>query len=740
MMIMDTLQTDHRAHVSFYLTGSRREGALRAVDELRPALFAAYSDLTRLRYDFPVVLLRKRTDTPLLTLSCMIDRAFEKLSASAVAWNRERVHKLLLRQERAIRSLVASGTSGSLSKLWNRAAQCACDDADRQTLAQALATLDCDGQVLDCDSLMPAPFFVHAWRYAQRRKTQAVRAHLDLLILQLSNIVHADFATSDAARTPQQLQASMRGAFETAFDFDRMSAMLTRAHPTSGLSAARRQRIENVLRVLTSQRFFRAESDAHEHEAEPYTFLYTSCTDMADAYCERMPKMIELAKATEIAALEVKGEYNEAQHDAVFEAYGENGLTGDALAQFPDYLLWLTARARDEHGELMALLAGNLPVKVVVQFDDLLEESPVQGNLTLSLRSKQLADLAIGLNNVYVLQSSASNLVQMKERIVSGLEHAGAALFSVYSGAPDGSRLPAYLVSAAAMECRAFPAYTYDPSAGADWAARFSIDGNPQPERDWPTHPFAHENAGHQRVASEVEFTFADFMACDPRYVRHYAQVPAAQCNGDMLTVREWLAQESEPFPEHLPTLMMVDRDNVLHRVIVDAKVIEEAKRCRALWHSLQELGGIHNSHATRALARERATWDAQRQQEIDALRRDAQLSPTPAPAQAKASAESSAPPAAAIELQVVEERSRDEAYIETPRCTTCEECVQINNKMFVYDSNKQASIADINAGTYRQLVEAAEACQVSIIHPGKPLKSAEPGLQELLERAKPFR
>ena len=68
-----------------------------------------------------------------------------------------------------------------------------------------------------------------------------------------------------------------------------------------------------------------------------------------------------------------------------------------------------------------------------------------------------------------------------------------------------------------------------------------------------------------------------------------------------------------------------------------------------------------------------------------------------------------------------------------------CEECVKINPRMFVYDANKQARIADPKAGSYRELVEAAEACQVSIIHPGKPLDPGEPGLGELLERAKPF-
>ena len=84
--------------------------------------------------------------------------------------------------------------------------------------------------------------------------------------------------------------------------------------------------------------------------------------------------------------------------------------------------------------------------------------------------------------------------------------------------------------------------------------------------------------------------------------------------------------------------------------------------------------------------------------------------------------------------------RDADEASIETPRCTTCDECTQINPRMFAYDLNKQAYIADLDAGTYRDLVEAAESCQVCIIHPGKPRNPREPGLPELIERAKPFR
>jgi ferredoxin len=88
---------------------------------------------------------------------------------------------------------------------------------------------------------------------------------------------------------------------------------------------------------------------------------------------------------------------------------------------------------------------------------------------------------------------------------------------------------------------------------------------------------------------------------------------------------------------------------------------------------------------------------------------------------------------------EAVAERPSDDPYIETARCTTCNECTQINDKMFGYDANKQASIINPDAGTYRQLVEAAENCQVSIIHPGKPRNPNEPDLDELKKRAEPF-
>ena len=82
---------------------------------------------------------------------------------------------------------------------------------------------------------------------------------------------------------------------------------------------------------------------------------------------------------------------------------------------------------------------------------------------------------------------------------------------------------------------------------------------------------------------------------------------------------------------------------------------------------------------------------------------------------------------------------SFDEPWIETILCTTCNDCINLNPLMFVYDDNKQAYIADATAGTFAQLVESAEFCPANCIHPGKPLNPDEPDLEDLIKRAEAY-
>ncbi|MFN8218531.1 MAG: ferredoxin [Fimbriimonadales bacterium] len=226
-----------------------------------------------------------------------------------------------------------------------------------------------------------------------------------------------------------------------------------------------------------------------------------------------------------------------------------------------------------------------------------------------------------------------------------------------------------------------------------------------------------------------MPFTLADFIAVD-RFYRHFAIVPPANYNDGMVPVPAALDSAAKSIPTEVPAILMVDDDGKLQRAIMDDRTILEVRRCRTMWHSLQELGGIHNSHAERLLAQERAKAVAV--VTVAAPVAEAVSAPVATPAAAPA-------PEAVAPEPAKEESHGDGPYIETERCTSCNECTQVNNKMFQYNENKQAFIADPDAGTFRQLVEAAEGCQVSIIHPGKPRNPKEPGLEDLIQRAAPF-
>jgi ferredoxin len=375
----------------------------------------------------------------------------------------------------------------------------------------------------------------------------------------------------------------------------------------------------------------------------------------------------------------------------------------------------------------------NLPIKVLVQTDDVIEESSLHnGHLAFALRSRQLARMALGMVGVFVVQTPASSLYQLREKITRGLDYSGPALFSVFSGVVKGHvPLPPYLVGAAALESRVFPTFTMDPTAGENWASRFSLEANPQAELDWPVHRVAYQDTDGQRITEDRPFTLIDFVACDARYGKFFAAVAKPYWQG-------WLAEAGKVIDseqrgdidriDSVPSLLMVDSNNRLQKVIVIEKIVREARRCLSMWNSLQELGGIHNSHAEKRLAQEKAAWEESRQAILAAAAPPAESAPAPV-----APSPSSAP------LENEPEKAPDEAYIETPRCASCNECVQVNGKMFAYDDNKQAYIKDIDAGTYAQLVEAAENCQVAIIHPGKPRNATEPGLDELVKRAESF-
>ena len=81
------------------------------------------------------------------------------------------------------------------------------------------------------------------------------------------------------------------------------------------------QRVEKLLSVLQAQQFFPLQQGGGTGggPAKPYAFAFESCGSALNAYRERLPKVIELARTMAMAELEIKGEYNESRHDPIFD-------------------------------------------------------------------------------------------------------------------------------------------------------------------------------------------------------------------------------------------------------------------------------------------------------------------------------------------------------------------------------------------------------------------------------------
>jgi ferredoxin len=427
-------------------------------------------------------------------------------------------------------------------------------------------------------------------------------------------------------------------------------------------------------------------------------------------------------------------------------------------------------------------MGSGLPVKILVSIDDLYQRKQSEDDTAMQMDwPARLANMVMALEQVYVLQSPVSSLDFLYSGMLDGLAYAGPALFSVYvGGMKSGTTLPTYLDAASASESRAFPMFFFNPGKGQTQAERIDVTANTQSDRDWPLESFSYRTANEEEVSIDLAFTLADFLLCDQDCASQFRCIAVQQWHENMLPLHDYLRLDPDAAQSRIPYLLTVNNEGELGRVIMTRSIIEMVRRCSSSWYSLQELGGINNSFALNLIAEEKDRLVAEMQEQVDAIERKytdqldqdigkltgeivkriaAQLLQDGASGAAipmsAPGVESTPMPtvrpvdAVAEEALLAEEEDEDEdedeigalddPYIETPRCTSCDDCTNLNGQLFAYDENKQAIIKDATAGSYKDMVRAAELCPVKIIHPGKPKNPAEPGLEALLQRAAPF-
>jgi ferredoxin len=596
-------------------------------------------------------------------------------------------------------------------------------------------------------------------RPARARLLAEIRDLLEALRARL----RADDALAPEAARPERLEAGL-GAAGIRLDAVALARTLPQAKGTKRLEPGRRVRIERTVaeldRALTA---IPAEpevvaavptgSHVEPDAADRVRAYHAPLASAASLFDELAAECVPFVRAARAARMELDSGGDDPSRLAALEALDWQGFEPAEMALLPGVLALETGvRVRGEHlGGLSRLLRSGRPVTalVVETLDDLHRDESWDA---VAGFHPGLGYLAVAHREAFVLESS----VIRPDHLLSGLATCarslgpGLALVTVPRKGMGAGDVPAL---AAALFGRATPLLRYDPSAGETWAERFDLQANPEPEAAWPK-------------VGAAPWTFVHFAACESGLHRHVLGPPATGGDERFVPVAEWLSAPEDVRRRRIPVLEVGDE----RRVVTRAAAFAALDRMRA-WRILQELAGHHNEHARRAAERARA--NAEDRAAADRAALEAAHAAAIEKARLEAATEAVdrivaallgqavagplpgvAPPSAApVPVPVAEEVSsaavpqveEEEAFLEEPwidsgLCTTCNECTNLNGRMFRYNANKQAELADRSAGSFEELVKAAEKCPARCIHVGAPPASDPSVTEDLRARALKFR
>lgn len=654
-----------------------------------------------------------------------------------------------------------------------------------QTLLEELPSV---GELLGFSATAVPLLHLRAIRRALRPARAELLAELDSLCERLRTLLG-----DDPGQGERSLAATLGGSPRPLIDADALARTVPARRGTRELPAELRELARRALGEIERGRARLAEEpEVVVVTAEPIPVALAGPEvrelrhpDAAQAAVGVFDGLVapyeDLLRARRLARRLVDGSYDPVQHQPMLQRFGWEGFEIGELLAVPRVVV-LERGGRLRGGSLSSfssLLRSARPIHLLVSED---ASGLMAGETWEALAGyhRGLGHLAVAHREAFVTQGSLArpdHLVESLERMARCLRPAVAVVALPWARSP----VAGWAQAVAALHGRATPCFRHDPEAGESWADRFDLEGNVSPEAPWPIVRHAALTPEGKEQELESAFTFAHAAALAPSHRRHFRLVPAEAWGEDQVELGRWLAGGSESLSQ-LPYIWVRGEGAELQRAILTRELAFACRDRLEAWHVLQELAGTDNEHARRAAAasREQALLEAaerevqlqaEHEAELAEVRRGAareamerlaavlleldldaaSLPAAPRPAAARpapsapAAPEREATPAppepepAEAEEEDDDELVLDEPFVETVLCTSCNECINLNPKLFVYDENKQAHVGDPSAGTYAQLVSAAEKCPARCIHPGKPRAGDDTATPELIERAARF-
>ncbi len=481
----------------------------------------------------------------------------------------------------------------------------------------------------------------------------------------------------------------------------------------------------------------------------PYPFpwanhLFQDPASMAMGVFEgHMAKMADGFKAIRAAELELAGKWEPGKHDEEFTYFNWTKFTDEEWELCPPVVAVGGDGAMYDIGfqNLSRALASGKPIKVLVL--DTQVYSNTGGQACTSGFLGQVSDMAqygkaiqgkqeprkeIGLvgmahRNTFVLQSTIAYPSHMIEGFIKGLKERRPALFNLYSSCQPEHGIGDDLSSQQgklAVESRAYPLFRYDPERGTTPAECFDLDGNPAMDADWPEYTIRYKDGGVEREMT-VPMTFADFAVTETRFRKHFRIAPPDTWNDNMVPLHEFLDLAADDKDGKFPYVWSVDRKNRLSRLLVSKVIVESCEDRKQFWTMLKALAGMDRKEISRAEIEGQVRAELAGKLATSLMQLAAGGGASALAGLTAAPIAVSPAPSGGAAVAGAADGDYMAPWIDTPQCTSCDECIKINGKIFEYDASKKAVIRNPEGGPYRDLVKAAEKCTARVIHPGLP-------------------
>ena len=416
----------------------------------------------------------------------------------------------------------------------------------------------------------------------------------------------------------------------------------------------------------------------HEAETQPEYWEFPAADAGAIAFCERqLDQFATTLRAVRVARLEMQSAYDESIHDDVLARLGWESADSEELAAMPAVLVMDSAE--------------NFADRSLTTFARLLQSGlPMQILLTCSpFYTGDLAFLAVSHREAFVLQSSTACPGHLTAGLLDMTHTLRPALAVVATGD-----------TALFHQSRTFPMYVYNPEAGENWIDRFHLYKEPLPEADV--------------TAVHVAATYPDWQ-------RHFRVLPKDCWNDEQMELSAYLAQYRTAPPLAVPYLMVNQQ-----RAVITRELVQIARDRQRAWKLLSEL-----AEAGKPEPPPIDTGKIRLEGEKEALLKVVSMLTGGGPVLP--------PPAAVTTVAPAAPALVADPYIDSSLCTSCNDCMKINSRMFLYNADKQAYIGDANAGTFAELVKAAEGCPARCIHPGTPRPDDRTATPQWIGRAAKF-